>query len=734
MKHFIILLSIVGLLVFVGCGQGEKTEKATVGKPEKATEMMKEKAEEGTEMAKEPPKETIEMEKRKAMETEMERQRQMQERQSEQRQIRERQRQMEQREMSMKREMKKEGAELEKRKSKLAKIKKKVAKLEKRKAEATTDVVVSKESIKEPVYNLVVSPKKKIDPLILLPGEKTNLTFYIGPEFSESVIPESINPDPYILNYKGEKLELTVALNCSLCEKKTYHQDQIAYRPSDYKSSKARFTIVPSAAAVRNSNGIGYLIFSVDDGGNTIDRIQVEAFVGDPTPEGLSAYSPPAKVPLETIQVSKGKQPDIIIDVGFADVNGKLPIIIRPRLKDLHEEFKEEFGTGHGSESEMSWEFKSGVTKDDLDGLTYNIYMVFRGIMDQNNKDLQEVYHSLGYDIKLEEEVTKLHFSDKDRDMILYNLKKEGENLYWRIFCEGAEGDLKKAMDFIDNLSSDTPLRMSLRSANVYAPWQILYPSKTDSDENAKIDPKKFWGYRYLLGITHEKDSRQGRQHYLTKTPQPDEIAFAGWRGKDFKDEVAERARLLADYIRNQAGETIESSFNRKEFVQKLEEHSKDIKFIFAYGHATSGTILDPHKPVIGGIELAAAHFEFSDNEFLRPRDFDDLAKKFHFKLQPIVILDACETGTFGINPMNNNGFVGALTRLGAGAVIVTESPVLANFAYHFGKDIVDEILVQKADMSQAMLNVRLKHLKKMKNPLGLVYTLYGNSAMHIEP
>jgi ABC-type enterochelin transport system substrate-binding protein len=53
MKHAALLLSIVCLLVFVACGQGDKTEKATVSESEKATEMAKEKAEETTEMAKE---------------------------------------------------------------------------------------------------------------------------------------------------------------------------------------------------------------------------------------------------------------------------------------------------------------------------------------------------------------------------------------------------------------------------------------------------------------------------------------------------------------------------------------------------------------------------------------------------------------------------------------------------------------------------------------------------------
>ena len=58
MKHVALLLSIVCLLVFIACGQGDKSEKATVSEPEKATEMVKEKAEETPVVAKEKAEET----------------------------------------------------------------------------------------------------------------------------------------------------------------------------------------------------------------------------------------------------------------------------------------------------------------------------------------------------------------------------------------------------------------------------------------------------------------------------------------------------------------------------------------------------------------------------------------------------------------------------------------------------------------------------------------------------
>ena len=61
MKHVALLLSIVCLLVFVACGQGDKTEKAAVSESEKATEMVKEKDQVTTEKAKEKAEKTTVM-------------------------------------------------------------------------------------------------------------------------------------------------------------------------------------------------------------------------------------------------------------------------------------------------------------------------------------------------------------------------------------------------------------------------------------------------------------------------------------------------------------------------------------------------------------------------------------------------------------------------------------------------------------------------------------------------
>ena len=609
--------------------------------------------------------------------------------------------------------------------------------------EASPPVVFKKEEVpqkkfyevpkKEPIYNVVVTPNKSKEPLVLFPGKETSVIFYIGPESEESVT-KGLRPHDIIRGHKGKKMDLTVTLNCSLCEKRTYQQDEISYRPEDRASSKAEFKIVPSSAAVSKSQGIGDLLFTVLYRGNIIDRVRVQGFVGDPTFAGLKAYVPPAKIPVETSEIDEGLSPDINIVVGFAGESGKIPIIITPRLESLRKVFVNQFGdkvnVQHGSGSEMAWEFEAGVTKEDVNSIVLQIYKVFRTMNEQNNTILQNEYKRLGSDLTLKRGVG--FFSDEDHQKMLDVLKEKGQYLYLRIFSQG-EGDLRKAMSFIDNLPTGPPLRVTIQSENVYAPWQILYPAKKDSSDTGKTESSRFWGFRYVLATIHDKDSIQGRQISLIGFPRSNEIAFAGWRGSKPEDDVTDLGRKLAEYINVKTGGAVEPFYERKSFIDKLCANAPDIRFIFAYGHATSGTVIDEKTGRINGVEWLAAHFKFSENDLLTPEHLELLYGKVQLKAQPVVILDACETGTFGISAMNNNGFVGALTRLGAGAVIVTESPVLANFAYHFGMDLINELFDRKVDVSRAVLNVRLKHLRDWKNPLGLVYTLYGNPAARIK-
>lgn len=592
----------------------------------------------------------------------------------------------------------------------------------------------------EEAYNLHIDLKKSVKPLILIPARKTKLTFYIGPESADSVL-KGMKPSEDLHKIAGGKeLGVTVTLDCLLCLEDTLQKRQITYDPNKRISSVAEFEIVPETAAVAATGGLGTLIFTVDACGVDLDRIQVQAFVGDPTPEQLSAYTQPSQRPFKTIEDYCIEPPDLEIDIAWS-AGGKIPVVLTPRHPKLKEQLSH-LQDGSGSVPEQSWKFVSGVNKSDLDGKVFTIYKAFKTISEQKDIRLQQVYWNIGYDVELSKEAARLEFNNDDLTKMLRVLRNAGAELYIRMFKRG-DNNLRKAMDIIETfkLEPERTLRITIRAADVYAPWQILYPSK-----KGNVDPNKFWGFRYELGTIQKVDSVEGRVRNIFSNPLPNEIAFAGWRGKDGTDMVAATAQELVKHLQRYTKGPISPLYKREEFIDRLKEEAHHIKFIMAFGHGSSGTVImsvrpgDPSAPLVVGSEWEGSRFLFARDNLLIPAHldsiidedvFDDVNNPFVLKERPFVIFNACETGTYGKKPMDNNGFVGAFSRLGAGAIVVTEGPVWRNFSRFFVRDLIDQLHMGKT-LREVMLNVRLEHLNKFRNPLGLIYSVYGNPVARI--
>jgi hypothetical protein len=121
----------------------------------------------------------------------------------------------------------------------------------------------------------------------------------------------------------------------------------------------------------------------------------------------------------------------------------------------------------------------------------------------------------------------------------------------------------------------------------------------------------------------------------------------------------------------------------------------------------------------------------FSDTGALNVGDLNTLLSNlpleelYVFPQAPVVFLNGCETGTAGFFATTNQDFVGTFLRMGSSAVIATEAPVWTFFGYSFGLDLLREIR-SGTPIASALLNIRKQYLDQAKNPLGLIYTIFG--------
>ncbi len=104
------------------------------------------------------------------------------------------------------------------------------------------------------------------------------------------------------------------------------------------------------------------------------------------------------------------------------------------------------------------------------------------------------------------------------------------------------------------------------------------------------------------------------------------------------------------------------------------------------------------------------------------------------FSARPIVFLNGCSTGAVaGFEEGGVSPFQMAFLREGARAVIVTEAPVLDTFGEKFGEQFLTH-LFNGENVTVALRDARQDEWDNNKNPLGLLYALYGNDLARIEP
>jgi hypothetical protein len=155
-----------------------------------------------------------------------------------------------------------------------------------------------------------------------------------------------------------------------------------------------------------------------------------------------------------------------------------------------------------------------------------------------------------------------------------------------------------------------------------------------------------------------------------------------------------------------------------------------------AFSHATSETSETPVQTPVVQQDIAGQRLLFAFNDYVQPQNLDalrneltpELAQKQYFSSQPIVFLNGCETGTGGVKATTDESFPGILVGLGARGVIVTEAPVWLNFGYEFGKEVMTEMF-QGGELATIILSARRKFIRQNNNPLGLIYSYYGNPA-----
>ena len=113
---------------------------------------------------------------------------------------------------------------------------------------------------------------------------------------------------------------------------------------------------------------------------------------------------------------------------------------------------------------------------------------------------------------------------------------------------------------------------------------------------------------------------------------------------------------------------------------------------------------------------------------FLGASDLDPMDAVRPRDLHALAILNGCQT--LAIAPERMQGFLATLRRLGFAGVVGSETPVYPPLARPFGNQLLQRLAAGQS-LGEAFLGLR-RELQRQGNPLGMIYTYYAPSALHL--
>jgi hypothetical protein len=577
-----------------------------------------------------------------------------------------------------------------------------------------------------PVYNALLSPLAGRAPLRLTPGERAELRFFIGAPTEESVLGGDASIAEAV-RMAREPTPLGLAFDCHVCTEETSQGDRVVYDPATGTSDEARFTFTPRRSAVEEQGGLGRLVVTVSREGVELDAVEIHVLVGEGTEAAVEAYRAPAVHRVSPLPAEVVAAPDLVLYVGPAAGTAPVPIRLEVHDGELEESLDALLG---GAVADRV--FESGVSQADLEELARNVYLRLSDVVLAENPRLDSLY--AGQSVGPVTPSSSLRFGPADSAAVVAALDQEGRELFRRLFAHGS-APLPAVMAAVERVgrarqARGEPLHVRVHNTGPWVPWQLLAPVW----EGSTPDPERFWGLRYALGVRQSLPGRDGPIATTLPWPRDEELVMATHR---HEDRIAVRAEGLLGGLARSTDARVQRFDASSLLLEELRADGDELAFLLVFTHGRSG------GADAGGFP-ARPQLIFAADDVLVPANVDALgdavmptvdgAGTLLLRDQPVVFLNACETGTAGLRPTTNNNFVGSFLRLGASAVVATESSVGIGFASSFAGDFSEEVF-RGVPVAEAMRRTRRKHLAEKGSALGLVYSLYGNpSARFIRP
>lgn len=281
-----------------------------------------------------------------------------------------------------------------------------------------------------------------------------------------------------------------------------------------------------------------------------------------------------------------------------------------------------------------------------------------------------------------------------------------------------AEGRLLEKHDLLD----DPPACHALAACPLKGSQRLL-----------TVCPFGFWGLMHQIEqpiqlvtptpvdqIPPELKDRQGKPDPETHR-QSLYIPHGGQQALDlaigvFQDipGAAEHAAEISAFAHTQTYESVVTP-SAEQMRLYLENGSQELIYFYCHGEEHGGEFK---------LKLGSS----SQPSFLGAADLDPLEAARPRSLHALAILNGCKT--LAVAPERMHGFLATLRKLGFSGVVGSEVPVYPPLARPFGNQLLQRLLAGQS-IGEAFLGLR-RELQRQGNPLGMIYTYYAPSGLHL--
>jgi hypothetical protein len=284
-------------------------------------------------------------------------------------------------------------------------------------------------------------------------------------------------------------------------------------------------------------------------------------------------------------------------------------------------------------------------------------------------------------------------------------------------------------------LAPGSPVRITTdRDAQGFVfPWAILCPPH---GLNETPDPQAIWGLRYRIELTQ----KQGP----LSPPSSRRPRIAAVLDPGFASSVDHRATLEAVTRNGAAAELLEGNTEEAVLGRLQEDPPADLYYYFCHGFAPGQDglfktdVLAEIRKVVEALPAAdqlpwTKMLSLAGDETRVAAMLTGAAHitedrlnqaRFFIAGRPLVFLNMCHSAD--LQPSLRAGLTSVFIARSAAAVLGTECPVTSVFADRFAERVLS-LLLEGRDVGEAVLAAR-QHFHAARNPLGLVYTLYGHA------